>query len=79
MPVYYKVMGELQPNATINVCGPDVRWVGNEAGVGRESEWSVVPSYYSINEFTAENYQKDDNKKFRKSHSKIIKKMCTRK
>ena len=78
-PGYYKVMRELQPNATINVCGPDVRWVGNEAGVGRESEWSVVPSYYSINEFTAENSQKEDNKKFRKSHSRMIMDMGSRK
>jgi alpha-L-fucosidase len=23
--------------------GPDVRWIGNEAGTNRESEWSVVP------------------------------------
>ena len=23
--------------------GPDVRWVGNEGGVGRTTEWSVVP------------------------------------
>ena len=23
--------------------GPDVRWIGNEAGVTRESEWSVIP------------------------------------
>ena len=78
-PGYYKVMRELQPNATINVCGPDVRWVGNEAGIGRVSEWSVVPSYYSINEFTAENSQKEDNKKFRKSHSQMIMDMGSRK
>lgn len=76
---YYKVMRELQPNAVINICGPDVRWVGNEAGVGRESEWSVVPSYYAINEFTAERSQKEDNKKFRKSHSQMIMDMGSRK
>ncbi len=23
--------------------GPDARWIGNEAGVTRESEWSVIP------------------------------------
>ena len=23
--------------------GPDVRWVGNEGGVGRTTEWSVIP------------------------------------
>ena len=40
---YYDLIRELQPNAVISVCGPDVRWVGNEAGVCRSSEWSVVP------------------------------------
>ncbi len=40
---YYEIVRELQPNACISVCGPDVRWVGNEAGVCRSSEWSVVP------------------------------------
>jgi len=40
---YYDVIRELQPNAVISISGPDVRWVGNEAGVTRTSEWSVVP------------------------------------
>ncbi|MCR5150708.1 MAG: alpha-L-fucosidase [Clostridiales bacterium] len=44
---YYDVIRSLQPNATINICGPDVRWCGNEVGVCRKSEWSVVPYYYS--------------------------------
>lgn len=33
----------LQPEAVISVCGPDVRWCGNEAGHTRANEWSVVP------------------------------------
>ncbi len=43
---YYSVIRELQPNAVIAIMGPDVRWVGNESGVARETEWSVqaVPS-----------------------------------
>ncbi|HEY5912542.1 MAG TPA: alpha-L-fucosidase [Verrucomicrobiae bacterium] len=40
---YYRVIRELQPNAVISMRGPDVRWVGNEIGQARESEWSVVP------------------------------------
>lgn len=33
-----------QPNAVIfHDKGPDVRWVGNEAGKGRFAEWAVVP------------------------------------
>ncbi len=44
---YFDLIRELQPNAVISVCGPDVRWCGNEAGVCRSSEWSVVPWYRS--------------------------------
>ncbi len=40
---YYEVVRTLQPGAVICVCGPDVRWCGNEAGHCRTSEWSVVP------------------------------------
>jgi len=40
---YYDLIRKLQPNAVISITGPDVRWVGNEAGVCRSSEWSVVP------------------------------------
>ncbi|WP_099204536.1 alpha-L-fucosidase [Scatolibacter rhodanostii] len=40
---YYALIRELQPNASICICGPDVRWCGNEAGVCRDEEWSVVP------------------------------------
>jgi len=43
---YFKLIRELQPNAAITNCGPDVRWCGNNAGVCRISEWSVVPSAY---------------------------------
>jgi alpha-L-fucosidase len=38
---YYTIVRERQPKAVI-FQGPDVRWVGNEAGYARESEWSVV-------------------------------------
>jgi alpha-L-fucosidase len=40
---YYQVVRELQPKAVIAISGPDVRWVGNESGLARENEWSVVP------------------------------------
>ncbi len=43
---YFKLIRELQPNAAITNCGPDVRWCGNNSGVYRISEWSVVPSAY---------------------------------
>ena len=32
----------LQPDCVAANMGSDVRWVGNEAGIARESEWSVV-------------------------------------
>ncbi|MBM3213313.1 alpha-L-fucosidase [Candidatus Poribacteria bacterium] len=38
---YYAVIREHQPDAVIAICGPDVRWVGNEDGYARETEWSV--------------------------------------
>ena len=33
----------LQPDAVTAICGDDIRWVGNERGIGRESEWNVTP------------------------------------
>lgn len=38
---YYEVIRKLQPNALIAICGPDIRWVGNEDGYARETEWSI--------------------------------------
>jgi alpha-L-fucosidase len=38
---YYEVIRRLQPDALIAISGPDIRWVGNEDGVARETEWSV--------------------------------------
>lgn len=43
---YYSLIREKQPDAVIAVRGPDVRWVGTETGVGRETEWSVIPVSY---------------------------------
>lgn len=42
---YYEVIRRLQPNAVIAICGPDIRWVGNENGVARETEWSVQDAH----------------------------------
>ena len=39
----FQLVRKLQPNAVIAITGPDVRWVGNEAGQTRPSEWSVLP------------------------------------
>ncbi|MEY9996305.1 alpha-L-fucosidase [Streptomyces sp. V4I8] len=40
---WYTLVRSLAPDAVIAVSGPDVRWVGNEGGLAREDEWSVVP------------------------------------
>jgi alpha-L-fucosidase len=40
---YFALIRDLQPKAVISIMGPDARWIGNEAGVTRESEWSVIP------------------------------------
>lgn len=42
-PGYWAVVRKYQPKAVISIIGPDARWVGNEAGKGRSSEWSVIP------------------------------------
>lgn len=39
---WYRLIRELAPEAVI-FGGPDARWVGNEAGDTRDTEWSVVP------------------------------------
>lgn len=62
---YYKTIRKLQPDACINVCGPDVRWCGNEAGHTRKAEWSVVPARTRDTEKIAENSQQEDNEEFR--------------
>lgn len=62
---YYQVIRELQPRACINVCGPDVRWCGNEAGHTREAEWSVVPARTRDTEKIMENSQQKDDAEFR--------------
>jgi alpha-L-fucosidase len=40
---WYDLIRKLQPQAIIFGKGPDGRWVGNENGIGRTTEWSVVP------------------------------------
>lgn len=38
---YIGIVRELQPGAVV-FNGPDIRWVGNERGYARQSEWSVM-------------------------------------
>ena len=62
---YYQTIRRLQPGACIHVCGPDVRWCGNEAGSTRKSEWSVVPERTRDTEKIAKNSQQEDSAAFR--------------
>lgn len=62
---YYEVIRKLQPDACIAVCGPDVRWCGNEAGDTRTSEWSVVPERTWEAEKIQEKSQQTDDTEFR--------------
>ena len=58
---YYAVVRRLQPGAVISVCGPDVRWCGNEAGHTRPDEWSVVPAALRDAERVADRSQHADD------------------
>lgn len=62
---YYAHIRKLQPEAMITICGPDVRWCGNEAGDCRTSEWNVVPSRLAIPEEVAQRSQQADDAAFR--------------
>ena len=65
---YYKIVRTLQPNANIAICGPDIRWVGNEAGKARESEYCVVPEFLTKAEAiqNASQQTADDAKRLQK-------------
>lgn len=46
---FREVIARLQPGAVTAIMGDDVRWVGNEKGLGRETEWSctvMLPDSY---------------------------------
>ncbi|MHA0856787.1 alpha-L-fucosidase [Paenibacillus sp. CMAA1364] len=68
---YYDLIRELQPNAVISVCGPDIRWCGNEAGQCRESEWSVVPASLKLNERIQEKSQQVDDGEFAQKYDSV--------
>ncbi|MBR0464955.1 MAG: alpha-L-fucosidase [Clostridia bacterium] len=62
---YYRTVRALQPGACICVCGPDIRWCGNEAGDTRPSEWSVVPRRLCRAETVEAKSQREDSAAFR--------------
>ena len=62
---YYACVRKYQPDACICVCGPDIRWCGNEAGEVRKSEWSVVPARTALAESIQKKSQQTDDEEFR--------------
>jgi len=68
---YYQTVRELQPQCVISVCGPDIRWVGNEAGHTRAQEWSVVPKLLQDAEKVAEKSQQADDGEFSRSFNSM--------
>ena len=74
---YYEVVRECRPGAVIALVGPDVRWYGNEWGVIRENEWSVIPERHSI--YKAIERSKETSKKARKRDSKFERDLGSRK
>ena len=52
---FYKTIQRLQPKAVMAIMGDDVRWVGNEKGLGRETEWNATVLTTGIYARSAEN------------------------
>ena len=46
--LYFSTVRHYQRQALIAIKGPDIRWVGNENGLGNETEWCVQPRRYTI-------------------------------
>lgn len=76
---YYETIRRLQPECVISVCGPDIRWVGNEAGHTRQEEWSVVPKFLCDAEKTAEKSQQADDGEFARSLNSMDEDLGSRK
>ena len=68
---YEQVVRTHQPEACLCVCGPDVRWCGNENGDTRPCEWSVVPARLRDAERIQASSQQADDTAFRE------KKLCS--
>lgn len=69
---YFELIRTLAPDACISNCGPDVRWVGNEGGYARESEWNVVPRFAFDLQTIESNSQQADDGKFAKKGADVV-------
>lgn len=64
---FYALIRELQPDACISNCAPDIRWVGNEGGIARTSEWNVVPAFSCDIQTIQSKSQQSDNQEMKKT------------
>lgn len=71
-PRIYQTVREYQPGACISNCGPDIRWVGNEGGYARKSEWNVVPMFAFDLQTIESNSQQADDAEFRKKGVDVV-------
>ena len=63
---YYALIRKIQPHCAISNCGPDVRWVGNEEGRSRYSEYNVIAAFNADTQNIQEESQQTDGAKFEK-------------
>lgn len=68
----YALIRQLAPNAVISNCGPDIRWVGNEGGIARKSEWNVVPAFACDTQSIADKSQHASGENMAKKSSDIV-------
>lgn len=61
---YYEIIRRLQPKANIAICGPDIRWVGNEGGKCRKNEYSVVPLSLTKSETVEKHSQQSEGQAY---------------
>ena len=63
---YFSLIRKLSPKTLISNCGPDVRWVGNENGMARKSEWNVIPMLENSEEYVMNASQKTESQNMKK-------------
>ena len=69
---WYDLIRHLQPKAVIAVKGPDVRWVGNENGVGRTTEWSVIPLLNAARDLHLAGQERAGSWQPRQAHARLV-------
>ena len=71
-----KTIRTLQPKAVTAIMGDDVRWVGNESGLGRDTEWSatvLVPGSYTYKKTVNKNLNVSETSKDLGSRELLVK------